>query len=63
MGIKKIGTYKAEKENVDEDILQLGNGAHAIEIDIMQPLNPEVAPKVHIPALNHIGRFYIFQYI
>jgi lactoylglutathione lyase len=21
----------------------------------MEPINPEVPPKVHIPALNHIG--------
>lgn len=55
MGIKKVGDYRAEKENVDEDILQLGSGPHAVEIDLMQPLNPEVAPKVHIPALNHLG--------
>lgn len=55
LGIEKIGTYKAEKENVDEDILKLGHGVNAVEIDIMQPLNPDVAPKVHIPALNHLG--------
>ena len=27
----------------------------AVEVDLMQPLNPEGAPKVHIPPLNHIG--------
>jgi lactoylglutathione lyase len=54
-GLKKIGDFKSEKENVDEDVLQLGHGAHAIEVDIMQPLDPEKSPKVHIPALNHIG--------
>jgi len=55
MGINKIGNYRAEKENVDEDILQLGHGPHAVEIDLMQPIDPEKAPKVHIPSLNHIG--------
>ena len=55
LGIERVGTYKSEKENVDEDILRLGHGAHSVEIDIMQPLDPEKAPKVHIPALNHIG--------
>ena len=55
MGIEKVGTYKAEKENVDEDILKLGVGPHAVEIDLMQPIDPEKAPKVHIPALNHVG--------
>ena len=55
LGIAKVGTYRAEKENVDEDILKLGHGVNAVEIDIMQPINPDVAPKVHIPALNHLG--------
>lgn len=27
----------------------------AVEVDLMQPLNPDKAPKVHIPPLNHIG--------
>jgi len=56
LGVERVGTYRAEKENVDEDILKVGRGLlGTVEIDIMQPLNPEVAPKVHIPALNHIG--------
>lgn len=54
-GLKKINTYKSEKENVDEDILQIGQGAHAIEVDIMQPMDPESKPKVNVPPLNHIG--------
>mmetsp|Transcript_42288 Transcript_42288/g.66162 ORF Transcript_42288/g.66162 Transcript_42288/m.66162 type:complete len:193 (+) Transcript_42288:75-653(+) len=55
LGVPKIGSYRAEKENVDEDILRLGNGPLAVEVDLMQPLNPDVAPKVHVPPLNHIG--------
>lgn len=54
-GLSKVGTYKSEKENVDEDILALGSGPHAVEVDIMQPLDPEKSPKVHVPPLNHIG--------
>ena len=55
LGVEKVSTYRSEKENVDEDILKIGKGLAAVEIDIMQPINPEIAPKVHIPALNHIG--------
>ena len=40
----------SEKENVDEDILTIGKGAYAVEIDLMQPLNPDVAPKVSAPT-------------
>ena len=54
-GLKQVGTYKSEPENVDENIFKLGDGTSAIEIDIMQPIDPEKSPKVHIPPLNHIG--------
>ena len=55
LGVPRVSTYVSEKENVDEDILKLGAGPLAVEIDLMQPLDPERAPKVHVPALNHIG--------
>ncbi len=54
-GLEKTSSYQSEKENVDEDILRIGSGAHAIEVDIMQPIDSEKAPKVHVPPLNHIG--------
>lgn len=44
-----------QKENVDEDILVMGKGTNKVEIDLMQPIDPEKAPKVHVPTLNHIG--------
>ncbi len=40
---------------MDEDILQLGEGPGKVEVDIMSPLDPDKAPKVHKPNLNHIG--------
>lgn len=55
LGLDKVGTYKSEKENVDEDILSLGTGPTSVEVDIMQPLDPEKSPKVNSPPLNHIG--------
>ncbi len=55
MGLTKTNTFKSEKENVDEDILRIGNGPYAVEVDIMQPLDAEKSPKVHEPKLNHIG--------
>lgn len=55
LGVEKTGEYKSEKENVDEDILVMGKGAGRVEIDLMQPIDPEGRPKVHQPALNHIG--------
>ena len=54
-GLEKTGNYKNERENVDEDIVRIGKGALAVEIDLMQPIDPEKSPKVHEPRLNHIG--------
>ena len=54
-GLEKTGTFRSERENVDEDILRLGHGAHAVEVDLMQPVDPAGRPRVHEPALNHIG--------
>lgn len=55
LGLTKIGNFKSEKENVDEDILQMGNGPFAVEVDIMQPIDKTKSPKVHEPVLNHVG--------
>jgi lactoylglutathione lyase len=55
LGVEKVGDYVNEAENVDEDILRIGGGPHAVEIDLMQPLDPDRAPKVHVPTLNHVG--------
>lgn len=55
LGLEPTGTYRSESENVDEDITVLGSGPFRVEFDLMQPLDPEKKPKVHEPALNHIG--------
>ena len=52
----KVHDFKSEKENVDEDVMECGRSVLGkVEIDLMTPINPEKAPKVHIPPLNHIG--------
>ena len=55
LGIPRTGDYRSERHNVDEDILTLGEGPHAVEIDLMEPLDAGRSPRVHTPALNHIG--------
>lgn len=55
LGLSYSSTYVSEKENVDEDICEAGHGPFKVEVDLMQPLDPEKRPKVHEPALNHIG--------
>ena len=55
LGLSYASTFKSEKENVDEDICEAGSGPLKVEVDLMQPIDPEKKPKVHEPALNHIG--------
>jgi lactoylglutathione lyase len=55
LGLVQTGTYQSESENVDEDIAVAGSGPLKVEVDLMQPLDPERKPKVHEPPLNHIG--------
>jgi lactoylglutathione lyase len=55
LGLTLTGEFKSERENVDEDIAVVGQGPLRVEVDLMQPLDPARSPKVHEPALNHVG--------
>jgi lactoylglutathione lyase len=55
LGLTLEGDFQSERENVDEDIAVAGSGPLRVEVDLMQPLDAEKKPKVHDPALNHIG--------
>jgi lactoylglutathione lyase len=51
LGVAQTGSYQSAAENVVEDILSVGG----VEIDLMQPLDATKPPRVHEPALNHVG--------
>lgn len=55
LGLELSGTYQSESENVDEDIAVLGAGPLKVEVDLMQPLDPDAKPRVQAPPLNHVG--------
>jgi lactoylglutathione lyase len=55
LGLEITGEFRSESENVDEDIAVAGSGPLKVEIDLMQPIDPDKKPKVHEPALNHVG--------
>lgn len=55
LSVPRVGQFRSETENVDEDILRCGPGPMAVEIDLMEPLDPARKPRVDQPALNHIG--------
>ncbi|NPC56435.1 VOC family protein [Caenimonas soli] len=54
-GLEVTGTFKSASENVDEDICALGAGPFKVEVDLMQPLDPDKKPAVHQTPLNHVG--------
>ncbi|MBV8619238.1 MAG: VOC family protein [Curvibacter sp.] len=55
LGLELTGTFRSERENVDEDICAMGTGPFKVEVDLMQPLDPEKKPAVHTTPLNHVG--------
>ena len=55
LGLTVQSTFVSERENVDEDICSIGHGPHAVEVDLMQPLDPDKKPAVHNTPLNHVG--------
>jgi lactoylglutathione lyase len=55
LGLEVKGHFVSERENVDEDICALGSGVHAVEVDLMMPLDVNKKPAVHTTPLNHIG--------
>ena len=54
-GLEVTGNSVSERENVDEDITAMGKGPFKVEVDLMQPLDPEKKPAVHTTPLNHVG--------
>ena len=54
-GLQITGQFTSERENVDEDICAIGSGPFKVEVDLMQPIDPEKKPAVHTTPLNHVG--------
>jgi len=55
LGLERVGEFRSERENVDEDIAVVGDGPLRVEVDLMQPIDAAKSPRVHEPALNHVG--------
>ena len=55
LGLELTGNYRSVSENVDEDIAVAGSGALKVEVDLMQPLDPDKRPRVQTTPLNHVG--------
>jgi len=55
LGLQLAGDFQSTSENVDEDIAVIGSGPFQVEVDLMQPLDPNLKPAVQSPPLSHIG--------
>ena len=55
LGLDVTGTFRSERENVDEDICAAGVGLGRVEVDLMQPIDADGKPAVHATPLNHVG--------
>ena len=55
LGLAVEGSFRSERENVDEDIAAVGHGVARVEVDLMEPIDPARKPAVHEPPLNHVG--------
>ena len=55
LGLDVIGTFRSERENVDEDICAIGSGPLRVEVDLMEPIDRDKKPAVHTTPLNHVG--------
>ena len=55
LGLSVTGNFTSERENVDEDLCAIGEGPFKVEVDLMQPIDPNGKPAVHSTPLNHVG--------
>lgn len=55
LGLEVTGNYVSERENVNEDICAIGSGPFKVEVDLMEPVDPDKKPAVHATPLNHVG--------
>ncbi len=55
LGLAVEGSFRSERENVDEDIAVAGHGVARVEVDLMEPIDASRKPAVHEPPLNHVG--------
>ena len=51
LGLTVKSTFVSERENVDEDICALGVGPTAVEVDLMQPIDPDKKLSI-IPGMQ-----------
>lgn len=55
LGLAPRGEFRDETENVDGELVTIGAGRFAVDLNLLEPIDPEKSPRAHLPALNHVG--------
>lgn len=55
LGLESVGDYRIESENVKGEVLKVGAWPVQVDVNLLEPIDPERSPRVHRPPLNHIG--------
>jgi len=54
-GLASRGEFRNQTENVDGELATIGVGTFAVDLNLLEPLDPGRSPRPHLPALNHVG--------
>lgn len=55
LGLDSAGTFRNDSENVEGEVLAIGVRPLQVDVNLLEPIDPERSPRVHRPPLNHIG--------
>lgn len=55
LGLTPTITFRNDAENVYGEIAVTGFGPSYVDVNLLQPIDPEKSPRAHKPPLNHIG--------
>jgi lactoylglutathione lyase len=49
------GDFRNPVENVDGELVTIGAGPLAVDLNLLEPIDPDRSPRAHLPPLNHVG--------
>jgi hypothetical protein len=55
LGLTPTINFRNDTENVYGEIAVVGFGPFQVDMNLLQPVDPEKSPRPHKPPLNHIG--------
>jgi lactoylglutathione lyase len=55
LGLEARAEFRNEAENVTGELVTLGRGPFAVDLNLLEPIDPERSPRPHLPPLNHVG--------